>query len=78
MTEVKYYHHGRFRVAGGTLPDAVTAYQTFGDPENPCIVIGTCFGGRLDGSGPFGNDWLIGKDKVSGVTILRILWLMIE
>ena len=47
--EVKYYHHGRFAVEGGTIPDAVTAYQTFGDPKNPCIVFPTCYGGRLDG-----------------------------
>ena len=48
MSEIHYYHHGRFRVAGGVLPDAFTAYQTFGDPKNPCIVFPTCYGGRLD------------------------------
>lgn len=48
MATVQFYHHGRFRVAGGVLPDAVTAYCTYGDPENPCIVFPTCYGGRLD------------------------------
>ncbi|EPT04603.1 homoserine O-acetyltransferase [Fomitopsis schrenkii] len=48
MSEIHYYHHGRFRVAGGVLPAAFTAYQTFGDPKNPCIVFPTCYGGRLD------------------------------
>ena len=47
-SEIKYYHHGRFRVSGGTLPDAITAYCTYGDPKNPCIVFPTCYGGRLD------------------------------
>ncbi|KAJ3557866.1 hypothetical protein NM688_g1238 [Phlebia brevispora] len=60
-SEVKYYHHGRFAVAGGTLPDAVTAYKTYGDPKNPCIAYGVCFGGRIDDKGPFGQDWLIGE-----------------
>lgn len=45
--ETQYYHHGRFRVHGGVIPDAVTAYQTFGDPKNPCIVFPTCYGGKL-------------------------------
>ena len=44
----QYYHHGRFRVAGGVLPDAVTAYRTYGEPKNPCIVFPTCYGGKLD------------------------------
>ncbi|PSR73196.1 hypothetical protein PHLCEN_2v10917 [Hermanssonia centrifuga] len=48
MSETKYYHHGRFTMEGGTLPDAVTAYRTYGDPANPCIVFPTCYGGRLD------------------------------
>jgi len=46
-SEIQYYHHGRFRVAGGVLPDAITAYQTFGDPKNPVIVFPTCYGGKL-------------------------------
>lgn len=46
--EIQYYHHGRFRVAGGILPDAITAFQTYGSPENPCIVFPTCYGGKLD------------------------------
>ncbi|KAJ3557868.1 hypothetical protein NM688_g1236 [Phlebia brevispora] len=62
MSAVKFHHHGRFALAGGTLPDAITAYQTFGDPKNPCIVFGTCYGGRLDGTGPLGNMWLIGEN----------------
>lgn len=45
--EIKYYHHGRFNVAGGILPDAVTAYQTYGNPKNPCIVFPTCYGAKL-------------------------------
>jgi hypothetical protein len=47
-TAVQYYHHGRFKVAGGVLPDAVTAYQTYGDPNNEkVIVFPTCFGVKL-------------------------------
>ncbi|KAF9237082.1 Alpha/Beta hydrolase protein [Melanogaster broomeanus] len=45
---VSYYHHGKFTVAGGTLPYAITAYQTYGDPANPCILAPTCYGTRLD------------------------------
>ena len=44
----QYYHHGRFRVAGGVLPDGITAYRTYGEPMNPCIVFPTCYGGKLD------------------------------
>ena len=46
--ETKYYSHGRFALQGGTLPDTITAYRTYGDPSNPCIVFPTCYGGRLD------------------------------
>ena len=46
-SETKYYHHGRFRVAGGVLPDAITAYQTYGSPENPCVVFPTCYGAKM-------------------------------
>lgn len=46
---VQYYHHGRFRVQGGIIPDAITAYQTFGDPRNPCVVFPTCYGAKLSG-----------------------------
>ncbi|KAH8114500.1 homoserine acetyltransferase [Phellopilus nigrolimitatus] len=60
---VQKYHHGRFRVAGGVLPDAVTAYQTFGDPSKPCIVFPTCFTARLDGSSMLGQTYMIGEDK---------------
>ncbi|KJA28207.1 hypothetical protein HYPSUDRAFT_34597 [Hypholoma sublateritium FD-334 SS-4] len=45
---IQYYHHGRLPVAGGVIPDAITAYQTFGNPSNPCIVFPTCYGGKLD------------------------------
>jgi hypothetical protein len=48
-SEIKYYHHGRFRVAGGVIPDAITAYCVYGDPKNPCIVFPTCYGAKLDG-----------------------------
>ncbi|KAI0075763.1 hypothetical protein K474DRAFT_1676144 [Panus rudis PR-1116 ss-1] len=61
--ETKYYHHGRFTLAGGVLPDAITAYRTYGDPTNPCIVFPTCYGGRLDNRGLLGQDYLIGKGK---------------
>ncbi|KAH9858417.1 homoserine O-acetyltransferase [Lenzites betulinus] len=54
----QYYRHGRFRVSGGVLPDAVTAYRTYGDPANPCIVFPTCYGGRLDS-----QDYMIGTEK---------------
>jgi hypothetical protein len=44
----QYYHHGRFKVAGGVLPDAVTAYRTYGDLNNDkVIVFPTCFGVKL-------------------------------
>jgi len=59
-TDIQFYHHGRFKVSGGVLPDAVTAYQTYGDPSNPCIVFPTCYGAqlRLDS-----QSYLIGEDK---------------
>ena len=79
-SNIKYYHHGRFRVQGGVLPDAITAYETFGDPSNPCIVFPTCYGGKLDGeqalpliepytgqfegSGLLDQSYLVGKGKV--------------
>lgn len=48
QTPTQYYHHGRFKVAGGVLPDAVTAYRTYGDPNNDkVIVFPTCFGVKL-------------------------------
>ncbi|KAF8235982.1 homoserine acetyltransferase [Tricholoma matsutake] len=61
--QIQYYHHGRFRVQGGVIPDAFTAYQTYGDPKNPCIVFPTCYGGKLDNSGLLGQGYLIGEDK---------------
>lgn len=59
-SEILFHHHGRFRVAGGVLPDAVTAYQTYGDPANPCIVYPTCYGAqlRLDS-----QSYLVGEGK---------------
>ncbi|KAH9935340.1 homoserine O-acetyltransferase [Fomitopsis serialis] len=58
--EIKYFHHGRFKVAGGVLPDAVTAYQTFGNPANPCIVFPTCYGAQLRLDSQL---YLVGEDK---------------
>ena len=43
----QYYEHGRFKVAGGVLPNAITAYRTYGDPSNPCIVFPTCYGAKM-------------------------------
>lgn len=75
-----FYRHGRFRVAGGVLPNALTAYRTYGDPANPCIVFPTCYGAKLDSRllsgvgyqdidvrldvGLLGQDYMIGADKV--------------
>ncbi|KAH9942255.1 homoserine O-acetyltransferase [Epithele typhae] len=57
---VQYHHHGRFKVHGGVLPDAVTAYQTFGDVSNPCIVFPTCYGAKL----ALGSQmYLVGENK---------------
>ncbi|KAF9558701.1 alpha beta hydrolase fold protein [Agrocybe pediades] len=55
----QFHHHGRFKVAGGSLPDAITAYRTYGDPANPCIVFPTCYGGKLDS-----QSYMVGEDKV--------------
>ncbi|KAH8119534.1 Alpha/Beta hydrolase protein [Phellopilus nigrolimitatus] len=55
---IQFYHHGRFRVAGGVLPDAITAYQTFGDKTKPCIVFPTCYGAKLDD-----QVYMIGEEK---------------
>jgi len=63
VPEIQYYHHGRFRVAGGILPNAVTAYCTYGDPKNPCIVFPTCYGGKLDNTGLLGQSYMIGADE---------------
>ncbi|KIJ70583.1 hypothetical protein HYDPIDRAFT_23676 [Hydnomerulius pinastri MD-312] len=60
-TELKFYRHGRFKVAGGIIPDAVTAYQTYGNSQNPCIVFPTCFGAKL---APGSQDYLIGEGKI--------------
>ncbi|KAF5316721.1 hypothetical protein D9619_006563 [Psilocybe cf. subviscida] len=57
--ETQHHHHGRFKVAGGILPDAITAYRTYGDPANPCIVFPTCYGGKLDS-----QSYMVGEDKV--------------
>ena len=45
---VSIYYHGEFRVAGATLPNAFTAYQVYGNPANPCILVPTCYGARLE------------------------------
>jgi len=79
----QYHHHGRFRVAGGVLPNAITAYRTYGNPANPCIVFPTCYGGKLDSefsevvlnsgketeldSSLVGQSYMVGEDKVSAV-----------
>ncbi|KAF4610699.1 hypothetical protein D9613_006664 [Agrocybe pediades] len=55
----QYHHHGRFRVAGGSLPDAITAYRTYGDIANPCVVFPTCFGAKLDS-----QVYMVGEGKV--------------
>ncbi|KAG2150371.1 Alpha/Beta hydrolase protein [Suillus clintonianus] len=68
--EIQYYHHGRFRVAGGVLPDAITAYQTFGDPKNPVIVFPTCYGGKLDTNGLLGQSYMVGEDKVTPYSLI--------
>lgn len=75
----QYHHHGRLRVAGGVIPDAITAYRTYGNPANLCIVFPTCYGGKLDSkcshakhfstdgqvdSGLLGQTYLVGDDKV--------------
>ena len=72
-----YHHHGRLRVSGGVIPDAITAYRTYGNPANPCIVFPTCYGGKLDSefnhakrfstvmSGLLDQTYLVGDDKVS-------------
>lgn len=49
MATIQYHHHGRFPVVGGIIPDAITAYQTFGEENKPCIVFPTCYGGKLAG-----------------------------
>ncbi|KAF8623122.1 hypothetical protein AX17_007556 [Amanita inopinata Kibby_2008] len=61
--KINYYHHGRFRVKGGILPDAITAYKTFGNPKNPCIIFPTCFGGKLNGKLLLGQGHFIGEGK---------------
>ncbi|KAH7886368.1 Alpha/Beta hydrolase protein [Phlebopus sp. FC_14] len=58
---VRFYHHGKFTVAGGYLPDAITAYQTCGSATNPCIVVPTCYGARLD---LYTEEHLVGEGKV--------------
>lgn len=49
------FRHGRLPVAGGVIPDAFTAYRTYGNPASPCIVFPTCYGGRLDSETLFEN-----------------------
>ncbi|PAV19008.1 homoserine acetyltransferase [Pyrrhoderma noxium] len=63
--ETKYYEHGRFRVSGGVLPNAITAYRTYGSPQNPCIVFPTCYGAKMRlGS----QDYLVGEGKALDIT----------
>ncbi|KAI9566397.1 Alpha/Beta hydrolase protein [Boletus coccyginus] len=58
---VSVHLHGEFEVAGGTLPNAFTAYQVYGDPTNPCILVPTCYGARLSLSS---EAHLVGEHKV--------------
>lgn len=53
--QTQYYEHGRFKVAGGVLPNAITAYRTYGDPSNPCIVFPTCYGAKM----ALGSEWIV-------------------
>ena len=73
--QTSIYRHGRFNFEGGCIPDAFTAYRTYGEPQNPCIVFPTCYGGRLDSeylTGTYrpvlkcnsGQLYLIGEGKV--------------
>ncbi|KAI0779639.1 homoserine O-acetyltransferase [Fomes fomentarius] len=57
---IQYYRHGRFKVFGGVIPDAVTAYQTYGDPSKPCVVFPTCYGAKL---GLGSQSYLVGENK---------------
>ncbi|KAH9859026.1 homoserine O-acetyltransferase [Lenzites betulinus] len=59
-TTLQFYRHGRFQVAGGVIPDAVTAYQTYGNPSSPCIVFPTCYGAKL---GLGSQSYLVGHGK---------------
>lgn len=47
-SKTRYHNHGRMHVEGGVLPEAITAYRTYGEPKNPCVVYPTCYGARLD------------------------------
>ncbi|KAF8910330.1 homoserine acetyltransferase [Mucidula mucida] len=58
------YHHGRFPVLGGVLPDAVTAYCTYGDPANPCVVFPTCYGAKLSN-----QSYMVGENKASSLAL---------
>ncbi|KAF8202337.1 alpha/beta hydrolase fold protein [Pholiota molesta] len=60
----EFHHHGRLCVTGGVIPDAITAYRTYGNPANPCIVFPTCYGGKLDNSSLLGQSYMVGEDKV--------------
>ncbi|KAG1870161.1 hypothetical protein DFJ58DRAFT_854075 [Suillus subalutaceus] len=54
QTANQYYHYGRFELAGGVLPGAVTAYRTHGVPKNDkVIVFPTSFG-----PAPYGDPYL--------------------
>jgi len=45
--EDQIYEHGRFKVAGGILPNAITAYRAYGNAANPCVVFPTCYGAKM-------------------------------
>jgi len=58
-SQTQIYKHDRLHLAGGTLPEAITAYRTYGSPEKPCIVFPTCYGAKLDS-----QLYLVGPGKV--------------
>lgn len=69
-TQVQYHHHGRLRVSGGVLPEAFTAFCTYGDPQNPCIVLPTYYSGKLnDLEALIGNDKLLDSRRYFIVTL---------
>ena len=71
LPAIRCYHHGRFRVAGGVLPDAITAYQTFGEKSNPCIVLPTYYGGKLDSK--YTGSWCA---LAACVSVLMRYWVL--
>ncbi|KAI0305470.1 alpha/beta hydrolase fold protein [Multifurca ochricompacta] len=52
----QFYEHGRFKVAGGVLPNAITAYRTYGDKK---ILASSFRHATVDGL----TSYMIGPDK---------------